>query len=162
MYLIFVLALLFCMVLPLRGGGLHNYLTHEAARIFRQAGFKTYLEHPIRLPDGHLNFVDLFVTRGDVTICIEVETSARHVVENAVKSGQANLALWVVVPNKKVQKAVRRRLKSSGIVPGGLRIYFLLLSELEQQVMNYFPCFPSANSTGENRENRKTNQKEGN
>lgn len=123
----------------LRGGGLHNHLVREVRQIFQEAGFCTREEHPIHIPNGHLDFIDLLVKRGDCSICVEVETSARHVLSNAAKAEQAGLPMWIIVPNRKVRKAVANKLDSSSLRPGGLRIYILLLGQLEQQLMKYFP-----------------------
>lgn len=160
MYLIIIsLILLLIVSMSIRGGGFHNHLVSEAARIFQRAGFDVRLECPIRLPDGRKDFIDLLVKRQDCSICIEVETTIRHLVENATKADAVGLPLWVVVPTRKVKKAAIKKLCQSHLRPGGLKVYFLLLDELEQRVMKYFPCFPSANSAGENKEIRKTNQK---
>ena len=138
----------------LRGGSLHNHLVRETGQLFREAGFDTCEECPVRLPDGRLDFLDLLVKRGSCTICIEIETSARNVLTNATKADQAGLPLWIVVSSRKVQEAVADRLDSADLRPAGLRIYIPLLGQLEQALTIYFPKIPSANALWEN---RKTN-----
>lgn len=149
--------LLCCLVLFLRGGQLHNYLVGETEGIFRNAGFSTHQEYPLRLPDGRLDFIDLFVQLGNCMICVEVETSARRILSNASKADQLGLPLIVVVPNRKVQRAVITKLARTKQTAGGLRIYVLLLTQLEKEFTNYFPLISPANDT---RKNRKTNRKE--
>jgi len=155
-YEITSICLLLLLIFGLRGGLLHNYLVLEADKIFRQAGFKTHQEHPQSLPDGRMDFIDLFVQREKCMICIEIETSARNVRSNAIKADQIGLPLMVIVPNRKVQKAVQNKIDKARITAGGLRIYVLLLDQLQKEVMNCFPVFSLAN-TG--RKNKKTNQK---
>ncbi len=77
----------------LRGGQLHSHLVVQAEGIFCDAGFSTSQEQPESLPGGGLNFVDLLASRGDLLICVEVETSVRNVVSNARKARQLGLPL---------------------------------------------------------------------
>ena len=137
----------------MRGGELHNHLVYTAESILREAGFETHQEHPQKLSDGRLDFVDLLARRNGFVVCIEVELSARYVLSNAAKAKQLDLPLIVVVPTRRVQKAVRKKLAKTGIRPGGHRICILLFEQLRQEVTSYFPSFPSV-STG--RENRKS------
>ena len=159
MYIIIVTFMLFGLPMFLRGGGFHNHLVYETARIFGLAGFRVRLERPVHLPDGRLNFLDLLAERGDCSIAVEVETSARRILINAAKAEQAGLPLWVVVPTRKVKKAVAKKLNQSGLRPGGLRIYILLLSQLNKEVTRCFPYFPPANTNRENKENGKIYRK---
>ena len=91
----------------------------------------------MRLPDGRLDFIDLTIERDGCVICgIEAETSHRNVVSNAIKAEQIGLPLVVVVSNKKVQRAVRNKLRQSAIRPGGRPIKILLLSQLQKELVN--------------------------
>ena len=155
-----VTAALLFLPLFLRGGVLHNYLAQEAASIFRQAGFETWLEKGVLLLDQKVDFVDLMVQRGNCILCVEIETSARHVLDNTAKADVLGLPLWIVVPNRTVKKAVAGKLKNRPCRPGGLRIYILLLSELEQVVTNYFPLFSPANRPWENKKKKDTSQED--
>ena len=146
---------LIALVLFLRGDTLHNYLVLETECIFQQEGFDTYQEHPQCLPDGSLDFLDLLVRRDDFLICIEVETSARYVLANAAKAERLGLPLIVIVPTRRIKKSVQNKLEKSGIRPAGCNIYILLLSQLKQELINYFPLFSPVN---DGRENKKTNQ----
>lgn len=141
------------LALFLRGGALHNYLVLESEGILQNAGFETYQEHPKKLPDGGLDFIDLLAEREGFLVCIEVETSARYVLTNAAKAEQLGLPLIVVVPTRKVKRAVQNKLRKTDIRPGGHDIYILLLAQLKKGVMNYFPLFPPVSNHG------KTNNK---
>ena len=135
----------------LRGGRLHNHLVCEAEKIFRDAGFDTHQEYPKKLASGELNFVDLLAEGDDFVICVEIETSSRHVLDNAAKARELDLPLMVIVPTRKVQKAVKSKLETAGIRPKKHRIYILLLSQLKQEVTNCLPLFTLANGKRVNR-----------
>lgn len=144
-----IISLAFCtLVCTLRGGEFHNYLVGEAEGILRQAGFETAREHPESLPDGGKDFIDLMARKGDLVVCIEVETSARNVLSNAVKAQRLGRALVVLVPNIKVRKAVENRLfRHRQGLDGAICI--LMLDQFRQEVANCFPLFSSANGEGE-------------
>lgn len=149
---IVVLAML---ALFLRGGNLHNYLVFESEDILRDAGFETHQEHPKKLPDGSLDFIDLLAEKEGFLVCIEVETSARYVLINAAKAEQLGLPLVVVVPTRKVKRAVQNKLGTTDIRPGDYDIYILMLAQLKQEVMNYFSLFSSANGDGKTKKQTK-------
>ena len=161
MHLILFIVIAVSLLLPLslRGKAIHNYMVYEAESIFRQAGFNTWLEYGIHLLDGKLIFVDLMAQRGSYIFCVEIETSARHILDTAAKVDTFGLPLWVIVPNRKVKRAIIRKLEKHPYRPGGLTIYFLLLDELKQAVMNYFPLFSPAYATRENRKINKEDEK---
>jgi hypothetical protein len=154
-WIVITITLLAGLALFLRGGALHNYLVFETENIFKRAGFTTQQEYPQRLPDGQLDFIDLLVQKGNYMICIEIETSARNVLTNAAKADQLGLPLIVIVPNRNVKMAVRKKLAQVQITTKKRRIYILLLSEVEKGFTKYIPLFSSANGT---RKNKKTNQ----
>lgn len=157
MYLTILMTIFFAILaFFLRGSQLHNYLVCETEKIFQGAGFGTHQEHPKKLADGGLNFVDLLAEGDDFVICVEIETSSRHVLDNAAKASELNLPLIVIVPTRKVQKAVKSKLKKAGIKPKKYLIYILLLSQLEQELTNCFPLISLANGK---RENRKLNHR---
>ena len=141
------------LALFLRGGNLHNYLVLESEGILQSAGFDTHQECPKKLPDGCLDFVDLLAEREGFVVCIEVETSARHVLRNAAKAELLGLPLVVIVPSRKVKQAVQNKLNNSNIRPGNHDIYILMLAQLKQELTNCFPLFSAAN---EGRKNKKT------
>lgn len=146
-----VIFFLLTMVLFLRGQEWHAHLVETAKTKFLRAGCDIRLEYPMPMVDGRINYVDLWVSRGDCQFVLEVETSARHVLDNAIKADAAGMRLWVLVPNRRVKKAVRNKLRQVNVRPGGLAIYILLLDELEQAVTNIFPLISAANSEGENK-----------
>lgn len=154
--MILALAVSLGLILFLRGGQLHNYLALEAERICQQLDCETHLEAPQQLPDGGLDFIDLLVQKREYLLCVEVETTARNVLSNVHKAHQLNLPLIVVVPTRKVQRAVKCKLFKTSIRPGGQLILILLLSQLKQAVTN---CFPLISTANDDRENKKTNER---
>ena len=134
MYLVLLsMMLVFC----LRGGWLHNHLVFETDKILRGRGFITSRESPQKLPDGKLDFVDILAEKDGIMICFEVETTVRYVLTNAAKARQLGLPLIVVVPNKKVKKAVADKLKNSISATQNESICILLLSQLNKELSNY-------------------------
>jgi len=150
------IGLIFGLALFLRGGQLHNFLVLEAEKICQQVGWRTQQEAPQQLPDGGLDFIDLLVQRGDLLLCLEIETSARNAQSNAHKAEQLSLPLVVIVPTRKVQRAVRHRLAKVHAQPGNQCISILLLSQLAQVLTNYFPLI---SAVSDDTENRKTNER---
>jgi hypothetical protein len=138
---------LFLLSLPtgLRGHTFHNLLVKKAVEIFTQQGFTVYTEFPFPTIARQRNFVDLVVCREKSVLLCEIETSARHVTENAAKAQIVNLPLWVVVPNRNVQLAVAQKLDPALYRPGGRAIQIPMISELSQRVIRCFPYFPLAN-----------------
>ena len=152
-----IVPLLFCLPLFLRGGAFHNHMVHEAESTFRKLGFATWLEHGIRLPDGRLDFVDLLVHRGNCILCVEIETTCRNILQTATKADSLGLPLWIIVPNRKTRDSVNRKLERVPVRPGGLKIYVLLLNQLNQILTKYCPQNSPVNGT---RGNRKTKKRE--
>ena len=152
---IITIILLLTLAVFLRGGKLHNYLVLESENILQGKGFETYQEHPEKLPDGSIDYIDLLAKREGFLVCIEVETSARYVLTNVAKAEQLGLPLVIVVPNRKVKTSIQNKLNKPKISSGRSPVYVLLLAQLEQEVTNCFPLFSPAN---EGRKNKKTNQ----
>lgn len=152
--IIIIVILLIGLALFLRGDALHNHIVLQVEGILKQYGYDTRQECPRQLPDGRLDFVDLLAQKGNYVICIEIETSARHVMDNVIKANIINLPLIVVCPSQKVKKAVQKKLAQTQPTAGGYPIYVLLLAQLKKEVMNCFPLFSSAN---DERKNKKIN-----
>ena len=143
-----ILAAVLLVPVSVRGQRLHNHIVAEAATIASREGWKVAVEHPLRLPDQGLDFVDLLLLREPVTFAVEVETTARYVRVNAAKAAALDLPLLVLVPNRKVGSTVRRVLDQAGYRPGGRPIQILRLGELSQVLTNCFPLISAANPFG--------------
>jgi hypothetical protein len=134
-------------LLGLRGGDFHNMLVSQVAELYRSRGFETRLEHPLRLPDGRIDYVDLLVRTHDCLLLVEVETTPRYVVVNVEKARVAELPLVIVAPNRKVRRQVAAQLQRLPVIPNA-SIYLLLISQLRQVMADSFPVFPAANALG--------------
>ena len=95
----------------MRGHAIHNSLAKTVANRFRRRQFTTYLEYKVILPDGRVNFIDVYVTRGSFAIACEIETTPRYVTVNVAKGMQLGIPVWVVVPNRTVGRAVSQMLR---------------------------------------------------
>lgn len=155
MTIVFAVVLILLM-LPqtVRGGTLHNWLVGEVAAGLRRAGFTVVTEHPCRLPDGQLDFVDVYALGPAGTLACEIETTPRHVRRNARKAAALGIPLWVVVPSRIVRTAVRRCLRGAHLAPGGRPIQFPLVGELQQALTICFPLFSAASRGGKRKENK--------
>jgi hypothetical protein len=137
--------------LRLRGKAFHSHLAAQVARDFLRAGFRVWPEYGLRLSDGRRDFVDLLAGREGVTIACEVETTARHVLENVAKAQALRLTLWIVVSNRKVASAVARKVRKMSRTPVAAPIQILLVGEVFQRLTSCIPSFSAANSGPKNR-----------
>jgi hypothetical protein len=149
-----ILILMPTVVLSLRGDGFHNHLVNQAAGIFREVGLDVALEHPLTLPDGRIDFVDVWVTGLGVVLACEVETTPRYVLVNAEKALVLAVQLWVVVPDRRLKVAISRKVVTAfpqdipgsnpGAGPGAIR--FLLVGEIRQALTNHLSGFSPVNT----------------
>lgn len=96
-----------------RGGGFHGLLVDQAADILRSDDWQVMLEHPLPLPDGKTNYVDVYAKREGQVLLIEVETTPRYAQVNVAKAQQLHLPLWLLTPDQQVRSAIIRRLNLS-------------------------------------------------
>jgi len=104
-------------VLPaMRGKALHKYITKMAAEGLVKIGFDISAEHPVCLPSGGRDYVDIFVRCDSYEMVVEIETTPRNVLVNATKAEELGLRMWIVTPNKKVSSAIVRKLNRNGLL----------------------------------------------
>jgi hypothetical protein len=147
-FLIIIVLLFLATPMNLRGQIFHNFLVNQTKNIFMDQGFIVHTEYRLPAEKGRSDFVDILAYRERTVLLVEVETSVRHVLDNAAKAQQVNLPLWIIVPNRKVRLGVVKTLKFHPYRPGGLAIQIPVISELFQRLMKCFPNFPAANSEG--------------
>lgn len=131
----------------------HLWMAEEISVCLRAAGAAYRWEHPFELPDGTKNFVDIFAYRGELRVLIEIETTPRNALSNALKAAQVGLPLWIVVPDLRVRTAVGHRLASAGLRVDGDLISILLLRVARRAVFQFFGRFPLASRDAENTAN---------
>ena len=116
----------------MNGGEIHEYIIDRLDAEFQAKGFRTAKQVPAR-SGGRIDYVDL-VAEDDSGrfICVEVEMSPKRVADDIVKAtrlsryalrrGQDNdrCELWIVVANRRVKEAIRRRLKQLAVNEGDM------------------------------------------
>jgi hypothetical protein len=129
----------------MRGRTLHNFIAKQVERTANRFFDFVTCEYCVR-KNGVTTFFDIFARQGPVTLAIEIETSFRHAVDNAWKAAQVGVPLWFVVPRRRLQFEITRKLDPLGLRPGGKPIKILLLGQLEQELSHYLSLFIAANT----------------
>ena len=159
MTLLSAIAALALLLVPtcLRGDAFHNHLVDLSAELLLKSGLQAWPEHPLPLPDGRINFVDLLITGpfgSGVVFACEIETTTRYVLVNIEKAIALSLPVWIIVPNHQLKRAAQRKVKSSFAGHERGDICFLVPGQITQALTHCFPRCPAANVA---RENRKSN-----
>ena len=119
----------------MRGDKFHNSIVDQAGKIFISHGWDVYKEY--RYPcNAVTTYLDIFAMRCNYKIGCEVETTSRHILDNATKSAVANIPLWVIVPSRKLQHLAWRMIESSDVT-GVSMTKVLLPYQLEQELINF-------------------------
>jgi len=129
----------------MRGKVFHNHMVKGAEAVFTHFNWLMYLEHCVRR-NGVTTYFDLLAVMPDRLLGCEIETSSRHIIENAQKANAVAIPVWFIVPTRKVRNLAAAKIKQLDITPGGEPIKLLLPSQLEQELMNYLPLTIQANS----------------
>ncbi|MHC4799410.1 MAG: hypothetical protein ACYTF1_22475, partial [Planctomycetota bacterium] len=98
-------------------------------------------------------FVDIFVRKGKIEVAIEIETTARHAVDNAKKAAMVGVPLYVIVPTHCLKSHLTRKFDDLELHPCGKPIKILLIGELRQELTNFLSR--RINSRINNKKNRK-------
>lgn len=120
----------------MRGAAFHNKIAEEVKMIFSNHGWQVYMEYRHR-NNGVTTYLDLFAVKGDKIIACEVETTARHAVDNTTKALSAGLDLWIIVPSRTLRRQVEQKLTSSKLVVNRQSIRILLLCQLEAELIDF-------------------------
>ena len=112
----------------MRGKAFHNKMAADAKTIFSSHCWQVYTEHRYK-KDAVTTYFDLFAVKDDHAIACEIETTARHALDNAVKARAVGVDLWIIVPSRTLLRRIERKLKSSNI-----SIPVMLLCQLEAQL----------------------------
>jgi hypothetical protein len=123
----------------MRGQKFHQFITDQARQQLQELGWTTTTEYPINLLDGRKNFVDIFATRGDRRLILEIETTTRNVVSNVEKAAMGELPLLMIFANRKTLNAAKQLLKAWKKSTRAPPIVFLLLGEIPQCLQRIFP-----------------------
>ena len=129
----------------MRGQFLHNYEAEWIRTKLIPYPVQVWLECPVRRR-GITAYFDLLLQIQAVLLAIEIETSARHIDDTAIKAAIIDIPLWVVVPTRRIRKQVERKLAHLDVAPGGESIKLLLLGQVEKELAIYLSLFITANS----------------
>jgi len=136
----------------MRGGPIHNHvLLDPVDREFKAVGAYTHREMTVRF-GKQIGYVDLYAELDSHRICVEAELSAKRIANDLKKAMAANAtALWIIVPNVQVRRAVQRQLKRLHLRSND-GIFVLSLCQALERIRNCFPLISGANDS------RKANQ----
>ena len=131
------------------GGFIHSrVLIERIDQAFQEAGARTWREAPAR--DGsRTGYVDLLVHIGTRRISVEAELSAKRVGNDLEKAARLGVnELWIVVPNHRVARPVRRKLERLPVRPDHTDTFVFSLVQALQRVRTCFPLFSGAYAAG--------------
>jgi hypothetical protein len=120
----------------MRGKLFHNRIVNEAGDIFIKYDWQVYTEHLFR--SGEITtFFDLFAVRDNLRIACEIETTARHAVDNIIKALATGIYLWVIVPTRDISRKIEQKLSllDLDIHPGSISI--LLNCNVEEALLQF-------------------------
>ena len=120
----------------MRGGTFHNKIVEEAKTIFGNHGWQTYTEYRYR-KNGITTYLDLLAVRENKKMACEVETTARHAVDNAAKALSAGLDLWIIVPSRMLGRQIEHKLRHSGLNTKHQTVRILLFCQLEAELKSF-------------------------
>jgi len=133
----------------MRGGFVHNCILLQAlAGEIISVGGQVTFEVAVRVTGG-VGFIDLVAQHVGRCIAVEAEMSSRRIGGDIAKAAALGAdALWVVVPNSRVARAVRRqllRIKNGAARPA---VSVHTLGQARQRVRSCFSLNSGANAGG--------------
>lgn len=117
----------------MRGDILHNTMGKRTQTTLLSFFSEVHPEHK-RCKNDIVTYLDLFAREEQSMLACEIETTARHGVDNAIKAAAIDIPLWIIVPNNKVKIKISRKLKPLKLRPGGKPIKILLLGQLQREL----------------------------
>ena len=120
----------------MRGKAFHNMIVEQAGDVFRENGWQVNMEYRY-CEDNITNYLDLFAVRDNKRIACEVETTPRHVLDNAAKAILLGIELLVVVPSRRVRQQIERKLAAS--LPDEIckSLKVMLIDQLAEHLNNH-------------------------
>ena len=116
----------------MRGEPFHNGIVDQARNIFVRHRWEVYTEYRYQY-HGITTYLDIYAIRNGEEIGCEVETTSRHILDNAVKAAGASINLWIIVPSRKLHRYAKRIIATSNI-PGISMTKVLLPDQLEREL----------------------------
>ena len=136
----------------MKGGYVHEIVMLERLeQMFDERGFETMRQ--VRTRSGRkTGYADLVVTYGSSKLLVEAEMSSKRIVNDIQKAQDLGAAwLWIVVPNPKVRRSVRKQLLNLAMNDMEPWICVLTIGQAVQRVKGCFPFFFESMVKGENK-----------
>ena len=131
----------------MRGGYIHNrVLLDPIAQNASQLGFRIDREVPIAVGERVL-YGDLLIQRHSQLVLVEAELSSKRIANDLVKAVASGACeLWLVVPNPRVARSVRRKLLQQTIKRGTSGLFVLLLPQALQRLEEFSELISESNA----------------
>ena len=100
--------------LVVRGGAFHNKIVYDVVSVLQSHGWEVETEFRCQR-NGVTTVFDVYAVKDGGVIAVEVETSVRHVVDNARKAQAVGVEVWVVVPSRRLKRTLEIRLHRAGL-----------------------------------------------
>jgi hypothetical protein len=111
---------------------LHNELAGEVRVLLERLGWQVSTEKRF-VAAGTTAYFDLFAVKEGRQIALEIETTARHALDNAQKARAIGVPVWFVVPRRRTKRQIVRKLDTC-LDAGGESVKVLLLGEIESEL----------------------------
>ena len=98
----------------MRGGAFHNWMVCEVCEALAASGWEIETEYRYE-KNGVVTFFDVYAVRDGREVAVEVETTARHVLDNVRKARAVGVEVLVVVPNRRLKCVVRKMLNKNSL-----------------------------------------------
>lgn len=116
----------------MRGDPFHNELAGEVRVLLERLGWQVSTEKRF-MAAGTTAYFDLFAVKDGRGIALEIETTARHALDNAQKARAIGVPVWFVVPRRRTKRQIVRKLDAC-LDAGGESVKVLLLGEIESEL----------------------------
>lgn len=116
----------------MRGDPFHNELAGEVRVLLERLGWQVSTEKRF-VAAGTTAYFDLFAMKDGRRIALEIETTARHALDNAQKARAIGVPVWFVVPRRRTKRQIVHKLDAC-LVAGGESVKVLLLNEIESEL----------------------------
>jgi hypothetical protein len=134
----------------MRGDPLHNYKAVYLKEMLCTLPVLIFLEYLMR-KNNITAFFDLLIKVGKFQLAVEIETTRRHLLDNARKAHALNIPVWFVVPTRKLQTQALKMLEPLNLMPGGQPIKVFLLAQAANELRNYVSLIIAANNSENNK-----------
>ncbi len=130
----------------MRGGFIHNQvLLDPIAQNASQLGFHVDREVPIAVGERVL-YGDLLIQRHSQLVLVEAELSSKRIANDLLKAEASGACeLWLVVPNPKVARSVRRTLSRQPFKPSTFGLFVFLLPLALQRLREFSELISESN-----------------